>query len=700
MFADVLFVLKKIQNKSKMVYVGNYVLMRVLMKKILVIDDSPINLKLVTKALESTYEVIPMKSGAEALEYLKQNRVDLVLLDILMPDMDGFEVYIKIRKTYLNHNVPVAFLTADEETETEIRGLKMGAVDFIRKPFVPQIMLHRINRILQLEALNRNLEDVVKEKTGQIEQLSFEIISTIASMIEAKDSYTKGHSVRVAEYSALIAKELNWSEEDVQNLKYIALLHDIGKVGIPDNILNKPGKLTDSEFNIIRSHTTLAGNILKDIRTISDVDAGAKYHHERYDGKGYPGGLGGDNIPVVARIIGIADAYDAMNSKRVYRDALPKEVIRKEIEGGRGTQFDPAFTDIFLSLMDEGKLDIDFDKADRERTLTGEGSALINQIMQSIEEEVKKAESMDPLTGLFSRKEGEKRIRRSMKQNVGCLAFIDLDNLKRTNDTMGHLAGDHALKTVGEVLSTHGKDAIILRMGGDEFVYYMSGVNKEQAEDRISRIISSFEEKRKGDAYLSVSTLSIGLCMTTAEDGYTDVVKKADRALYYVKQSGKCGYYFYNSDINNVRNRHSVDLKRLVENLRAQGAYKGTLNVEYREFAKIYDYVQHLGDRYQYNIKLVLITLDFGGRENVYIDERERAMTCMEKTIQASLRSVDVCTRFSGEQFVVILMNSQDEYTDVITGRIDTNFRKIYDPKMVGVQFDVADLSSEEYRES
>ncbi len=668
-------------------------------KKILVIDDSAMNLKLVTEALENDYEVIVMESGNKALEYLTKNRVDLVLLDIVMPDMDGFEVYTKIKRTYLNRNVPVAFLTVKEDAATEIRGLKMGAVDYIHKPFVAEIMLHRIKRILQLEELTKNLEELVKEKTGQIEQLSFEIISTIASMIEAKDSYTKGHSVRVAEYSALIARELNWSEEDIQNLKYIALLHDIGKVGIPDNILNKPDKLTDTEFNIIKSHTTLAGNILKDIQTISDVDAGARFHHERYDGKGYPGGLAGNNIPVVARIICIADAYDAMNSKRVYRDALPLSVIHKEIEAGRGTQFDPALTDIFIELLDEGKLNIDFSKIEMQRVLSGEGYALINQIMKSIEEEVKKAESIDSLTGLLSRKEGEKSITLSMKQQPGCLAFIDLDNLKRTNDTMGHLAGDYALRTVGEVLSEHGQDAVILRMGGDEFVYYMPGADKAEAEARISRIIDSFEKKRAQDAYLAVSTLSIGLCMTNLEDVYTEVLKKADRALYYVKQSGKCGYYFYNNDINSAKNRHSVDLRRLVENLRVQGAYKGTLNVEYREFAKIYDYVQHLGERYQYNIKLVLITLDFAKRENLYIDERERAMACMEKTIQASLRSVDVCTRFSGEQFVVILMNSQAEYTNIITGRIADNFHKLYDPKMIGVQFDVADLASEEYRE-
>jgi len=669
------------------------------MKKILVIDDSPINLKLVTKALEDAYEVITYKSGNEALDYLKENRVDLVLLDVIIPDIDGFEVFQKIKLDEKNRNVPVAFLTAEEETETEIKGLKMGAVDFIHKPFVPQIMLHKINRILQLEELNKNLEDMVKEKTGQVEQLSFEIISTIAGMIEAKDSYTKGHSVRVAEYSALIARELNWSEEEIQNLKYIALLHDIGKVGIPDNILNKPGKLTDNEFNIIKSHTTLAGDILKDIQTITDVDAGAKYHHERYDGKGYPGGLSGEDIPVVARIIGIADAYDAMNSKRVYRDALAKKEIRNEIVNGSGTQFDPVFADIFLRLLDEGRLNIDFNKADKERALSGEGSALINQIMKSIEAEVKKAESMDALTGLWGRKEGEKRIIRSMKQKAGCLAFIDLDNLKRTNDTMGHLAGDYALKSVGEVLAGHAKNAVMLRMGGDEFVYYMAGMDKAEAEERISRIIAAFEERRKQDTYLSVSTLSIGLCMTTTEDVYTEVIKRADRALYYVKQSGKCGYYFYNNDINSVKHKYSVDLRRLVENLKVQGAYRGTLNVEYREFAKIYDYVQHLGERYQYNIKLVMITLDFDNRENVYIEERERAMTGMEKTIQASLRSVDVCTRFSSDQFVVILMNAQDEYTDVITGRIEDNFHKIYQPQKITVHFDVADLASEEYRE-
>lgn len=664
------------------------------MKNILVVDDSAANLKFVESVLKDKYNLILVKSGEKAFMYLEKHEVDLILLDILMPQMNGFEFYEKMKGLKSRRSVPVVFLTADVDVENEIRGLEMGAVDFIRKPFVPEVMLNRINRILQLEELTHNLGNMVKEKTKQIEQLSFEIVSMIASVIEAKDSYTKGHSVRVAEYSALLAAELGWKEEDIQNLKYIALLHDIGKVVIPDAILSKPVRLTDSEYNIIKSHTTMGGDILKDIETINDVASGAKYHHERYDGNGYPCGLCGEDIPEVARIISIADAYDAMNSKRIYRDRLSDEEIRNELVNGRGTQFAPDFLDVFLRLFDEGKLEIDFTDDDKTKTITGEGSVLMNQIVKNIEEETKKTETLDFLTGLLGRREGENKIIHAMKEKPGCLAFIDLDNLKRTNDTMGHLAGDYALRTVGEVLIRHGQDAIAARLGGDEFLFYMIGAdNKEEVIRNIELIQSSFEKKKENNTYLSVSSLSIGLCMTTTEDEYADVLKKADRALYHVKQSGKRGYYFYYHDVNRETQKKSVDLKRMVSNLKQQGAYSGSLSVEYREFAKLYDYIQHLGERYDYNIQLIMITLEAAKEKTLYIEERERAMTCMEKAIRDSLRSVDVSTRFSSEQFVVILLNAQNEYIQIITNRIFENFCQIYDHKQVNVHFDVADLS-------
>ena len=663
------------------------------MKRILVVDDSITILKFIEGILRDKYEPVLVKSGELALAYLKENKVDLVLLDIFMPVMDGFETFQGIKELELNADVPVMFFTSGLEVENEIRALAMGAKDFIRKPLVPEVMLNRIGNILELDELTRRLERKVAQKTHQVEQLSFEIMATIASMIEAKDSYTKGHSIRVAEYSALLATALGWTEEAVKNLRYIALLHDIGKVGIPDRVLNKPGRLTDTEFGIIKSHTTIGGDILKDIETISSVDAGAKFHHERYDGKGYPSGISGPRIPMVARIISIADAYDAMNSKRIYRDVLPSDIIRAELVKGRGTQFDPVFLDEFLHLFDEGKLYIDPAlEEEKEKTITGEGSQLIQQIMRSIEEEARKESDMDYLTGLYGRKSGEIRISQAMQELSGCLAFIDLDNLKKTNDMMGHLAGDYALMTVGEVLMQHTQNALAMRLGGDEFVFYMIGVDEEEAVRRIKLILQSFQEHKEKSPYLMYSSLSAGLYLTTPADEYANVLRKADKALYHVKQRGKNDYYFYTPSLNQTKRASSEDLQLLLTRLKEEDSYTGSLTVEYREFNRVYDYIRHLTKRYDHSMELVMITLQPLEPGKLYIDEKERAMICMEKTIQASLRAIDVCTRFSSEQFLVILMDVEREDIEQITKRIFDNFRTVYEGKEMILDYDVAEL--------
>ena len=663
------------------------------MKRILVVDDSTTILKFVEGILQEHYKVALVKSGELALAYLKENPVDMVLLDIFMPVMDGFETFQKIKEMEQRNDIPVVFFTSGVEAENEIRALSMGAKDFIRKPFVPQVMLNRIKNILELDELTKDLERKVIQKTQQVEQLSFEIIATIASMIEAKDSYTKGHSIRVAEYSAILATALGWKEDTVKNLRYIALLHDIGKVGIPDRVLNKPGKLTETEFKIIKSHATIGGDILKDIETISSVDAGAKYHHERFDGKGYPSGLSGLNIPKVARVISIADAYDAMSSKRVYRDALPEEVIRCELLHGRGTQFDPDYLDEFIKLLDAGKLYIPPEvEEEKEKTITGEGSQLIQQIMRSIEEEAKKSSDTDYLTGLFGRKSGEIRVSQAMQEMSGCLAFIDLDNLKKTNDTMGHLAGDYALMTVGEILTEHNQNAIALRVGGDEFVFYIIGAGKEDAIRRMEAIFKSFDEQKEKSIYLSHSSLSVGLCLTTPEDSYADVLSMADKALYHVKQKGKNSYYFYTASLNEAKKHSSEDLNRLVEGWKNQGGYTGSLSVEYREFAKIYDFVHYIAERFKHKMELIMITLQPAVAGSLYNDEKEEAMICMEKTILASLRAVDVCTRFSSEQFLVILTDAGKEDIENITKRIFNNFNELYKGKPLSLDYDIAEL--------
>ena len=185
-----------------------------------------------------------------------------------------------------------------------------------------------------------------------------ESIETFTGFIDAKDPYTNGHSKRVATYTRQIAKKMGYEGEDLDNIYYIALLHDCGKIGVPDNILGKPGKLTDEEFKVIKSHTVQGGEILHAFKSLDHVEDGARFHHERYDGKGYPEGRSGDDIPLIARMICVADSFDAMNTNRVYRNKLSKEKIIDEIETNKGRQFDPEIADIMLSLIRSGEIPI------------------------------------------------------------------------------------------------------------------------------------------------------------------------------------------------------------------------------------------------------------------------------------------------------------------------------------------------------
>jgi putative two-component system response regulator len=233
-------------------------------------------------------------------------------------------------------------------------------MDYIQKPFLAEVVIRRIGRILELYHLQQSLQNEVDKKTVELREsnrkvrhLSEQMMMTLANTVDAKDQYTRGHSVRVATYAKEMAVRMGKSKEETDMVYYIGLLHDIGKIGISDTIINKPGKLTDEEYAVIKTHPAIGADILKDMTEIPNAAIGAHWHHERYDGNGYPDGLKGEEIPEYARIIGVADAYDAMTSKRSYRDVLPQEVVRAEIEKGKGTQFDPDIADIMLGMMDE-----------------------------------------------------------------------------------------------------------------------------------------------------------------------------------------------------------------------------------------------------------------------------------------------------------------------------------------------------------
>ena len=260
---------------------------------IIVVDDEPLNRKIVSKMLKGRFIIREAASGEEALQMVKEKKPDLILLDVHMPEMNGHDVINILKSNSDTFDIPVVFVTADDDRETEANGLMEGADDFITKPFRQDILIQRISRIIELHFLQTNLKEEVarqtakaEERSRKIEQMSLQTIHTLANAIDAKDPYTKGHSARVSQYAVMMAEALGWESEKVENLRYAALLHDIGKIGVPDSILNNPKKLSDAEYNIIKSHANMGGDILKNRMMVEGAEDVARSHHERFDGSG------------------------------------------------------------------------------------------------------------------------------------------------------------------------------------------------------------------------------------------------------------------------------------------------------------------------------------------------------------------------------------------------------------------------------
>ena len=324
---------------------------------VVVVDDDIENLRTAEQIFgEAKIQAKYFQSGQVMLEHLDGTRIPaLILLDLHMPGLDGFAVLHKLRQKTAYRKVPVIFLTANDDPETEKRGLDAGAVDFVRKPFVAEILLMRVRSTISLYRLQNEMERELKMKTDKLSHVYLEIVKAMSMAIDAKDAYTNGHSTRVAEYARLIAQRAGYSEEQQEQIYIMGLLHDMGKIGIPDAIINKPGRLDEAEFEVVKRHSAIGAQILQSISEFPELSVGARWHHERYDGKGYPDGLSGQDIPETARMIAVADTYDAMTSDRSYRKTLPQAAVRAEFERCRGTQFDPRFADIMLQLIDEDK---------------------------------------------------------------------------------------------------------------------------------------------------------------------------------------------------------------------------------------------------------------------------------------------------------------------------------------------------------
>jgi len=358
-------------------------------KTIFLVDDDMTNLTIGKKALTATYNVFTLNSGQVMLEMLEDITPDLILLDVNMPEMDGHEAIQKVKSKESTAHIPVIFLTALNDEEMELRGLSLGAIDYITKPFSTPLLLKRLEVHLLVEEqkrelmgqkrelvtqkrelllLNNNLEQLVNEKTETVVELKNAILSTMAELVEYRDEITGGHIIRTQKYikalmDAMRGKRVYADEVgalDEELVLQSCQLHDVGKIAVKDSVLSKPGRLTDEEFDSIKKHTDFGEKVilqLKEKTMDSDFLEYARIfavsHHEKWDGSGYPRGLVGEEIPLLGRMMAIGDVYDALVEPRPYKDAFTHERARCIILEGKGKHFDPLLTDLFEAIHDE-----------------------------------------------------------------------------------------------------------------------------------------------------------------------------------------------------------------------------------------------------------------------------------------------------------------------------------------------------------
>lgn len=352
--------------------------------RVLIVDDAPENIWILVEALKDEYTLMVAKDGLSCLRLAHgPNPPDTILLDVVMPGMDGYEVCRQLKEDPATSGIPVLFVTSQNDSGNEAHGLDLGAMDYIVKPFQPALVKTRVRNQIELKKHRDQLDDLVRDRTRQLALTQEVTIEAMATLAEWRDPETGGHIKRTQNYVRTLAERMRsmpayaplLDENTVEWLYLSAPLHDVGKVSMPDSILLKPGRLTPEEFEQMKKHTIhgrdaleaaerkLGGNsFLQLAREI------AYCHHERWDGKGYPQGLKGEQIPLSARLMSVADVYDALTSKRVYKPALPHDEVVSIVLSGNGTQFDPNVVEAFAAVQDTFR-DIARHYADQEPPL-------------------------------------------------------------------------------------------------------------------------------------------------------------------------------------------------------------------------------------------------------------------------------------------------------------------------------------------
>ena len=486
-------------------------------QKILIVDDSEINRALLVDILEEQYDVAEADNGVEAIALLSKQRTDfsLLLLDIMMPEMDGFEVLAYINKYHWNNTFAVIMISADDSPVNIKRAYDLGAFDYISRPFDSTIVQRRISNTMFLYARQQRLEKIIAEQFHEQEKNNKLMISILSHIVEFRNGESGLHILHVNTITKYLLKQLvrrtdqyPLSKADISLMSTASALHDIGKISISDAILNKPGRLTEEEFEVMKTHSMVGANMLLDlpieqqevplVKVASEI---CRWHHERYDGNGYPDGLKGEEIPIAAQVVALADVYDALTSERCYKKAYSHEVALKMILEGQCGAFNPTLllclqeiADTLQSeLMDNSSgqetkniQDI-INKIDYDRLFSYEKYTFLSRKQRHLQ-----LLYIDSLTSVYNRRYYDEHFQDA--DNIQAMVVIDVDNFKHINDNYGHDIGDIVLQSIAQtVLSCVRKTDAVIRYGGDEFVIIFFSIPADIFEKKLERIRYSID---------------------------------------------------------------------------------------------------------------------------------------------------------------------------------------------------------------
>ena len=528
-------------------------------QKILIVDDSEMNRYLLIDILKEHYDVVEAENGVEAISLLSKQRTDfsLLLLDIMMPEMDGLEVLAYIKKHHWDDTFAVIMISAADSPANIKRAYDLGAFDYISRPFDSTIVRRRISNTMFLYARQQHLEKIIVEQFQETEKNNKLMISILAHIVEFRNGESGLHILHVITITKYLLKQLIQltdqyllSKADIFLISTASALHDIGKISISDSILNKPGRLTAEEFEVIKTHSIVGANILLDL-PIEQQEAPlvkmaaeiCRWHHERYDGNGYPDGLKGEEIPIAAQVVALADVYDALTSERCYKKAYSHEEALKMILEGQCGAFNPILllclqeiADILESeLLDaspeqETKNIQDIrNKIDYDRLFPYEKDTFLSSKQRHLQ-----LLYIDSLTGIYNRRYYDEHFQGA--NDIQAMVVIDVDNFKHINDNYGHDVGDIVLQSIAQtVLSCVRKTDVVIRYGGDEFVIIFFSIPADIFEKKLERIRHSVDSLIIDDRPVLHMSISIGGAYGIGT--IKKLFKAADNMMYQSKKA-------------------------------------------------------------------------------------------------------------------------------------------------------------------